>query len=463
MQIQFPRKLGFLFRPSPYKIAYGGREGTKSWGYAAALTELASARPLRILCVRETQTSIAASVHQLLKDTIKRLNVGPLFDAQQSTILGRNWYNAKTGQRCGQDDTDAAHTEFIFAGLKHNVQNIKSLEGADIVWVEEAQTVSKGSWDTLLPTIRKQGAEVWVTFNPDLATDDTYKRWVLNPPPGAIVVKIGYEDNRWLSDISKARIEHMRETSPKDFAHIYGGECRSEVEGAIFGAELKLALDQGRIGAVPYNKTKPVSTIWDLGFGDPTAIWFVQAYDGWFNFIDYLEANDETTADYVIKLNNKAYVYDTDWLPHDGVDTIIHRRLNGTGDRKKSIEMLLREARRNVRIVPKLLITDQINSARLFLNQCRFDADKCADGLQALRHYQWDTREAKSAEIDPREGRANENVRKGKVPLHNWASHSSSAFMGASIAMKQPQRPEAEKPKTPLTPPRLPGAYSPFG
>jgi len=423
VRIEFPKKLAFLFKPAPYKIAYGGREGTKSWGFASALLEKGTQESLRILCVRETQTSIAASVHQLLVDTIKRLQIEHLYRVQETTIFGTNG------------------TEFIFAGLKHNVNNIKSLEGADIVWVEEAQTVSKDSWDTLLPTIRKENAEVWVSFNPKLATDDTYKRWVLNPPPGAIVVKIGWEDNRWLSGISKARIEHMKLTNPRDFRHIYGGECLSEVEGAIFGAEYKAALEGERIGSVPYNKAKPVVTVWDLGFNDPTAIWFLQAYDGWFNFIDYLESTDETTADYVVKLQSKGYMYDIDWVPHDSIDTITHHRLNGTADRSKSIEMLLREARRNVRVIPKLLITDQVNSARLFWNQCRFDAVKCADGLQALAHFQWDVREAKPEEIDPRAGKDDGKVRKGKEPVHNWASHASSAFMGASIAVKQPRNP----------------------
>ncbi len=437
MRVEFPKKLSFLFKQSPYKIAYGGREGLKSWSYATALVELGSSlhywralgrESLRILCVRETQTSIAASVHQLLQDQIKRLGIDDCYQVQEATIRGQNG------------------TEFIFAGLRHNVVNIKSLEGADIVWVEEAQTVSKDSWDTLLPTIRKQGAEVWITFNPKLATDDTYKRWILNPPPGAVVVKTGWEDNRWLSDISKARIEHMRLTAPKDFAHIYGGECVSEVEGAIFGAEYKTALADGRIGQVPYNRMKPVTTIWDLGFGDPTAIWFLQAYDGYYNFIDYLESTDETTADYVIKLQNKGYAYDVDWVPHDSIDTIVHRRLNGTGDRSKSIEMLLREARRNVRVVPKLLITDQINAARLFWNQCRFDANRCADGLQALAHFQWDTKDATEKDLDPRSGRESDRVRKGKNPLHNWASHASSAFMYAAVAVKQPKY---EAPKQP--------------
>ncbi len=432
MKVQIPKKLAFLFRPAPYKIAFGGREGTKSWGFAAALLIKGSETPLRILCVRETQTSIAASVHQLLVDTIKRLGMEHLYKIQETTIIG------------------LIGTEFIFAGLKHNVNNINSLEGADIVWVEEAQTVSKDSWDTLLPTIRKEGAEVWVSFNPKLATDDTYRRWVLKPPPGAIVVKIGWEDNLWLSGISKARIEHMRTTNPKDFAHIYGGECQSEVEGAIFGQEYKQALDSGRIAQVPYNRRKPVTTIWDLGYGDPTVIWFMQAYDGFYNFIDYLESTDETTADYVIKLQNKAYMYDVDWLPHDSIDTIIHGRLNGTSDKSKSIEQLLRAARRNVRVVPKLKVTDQINAARLFWNQCRFDAEKCSDGLQALAHYQWDTREAKPEELDPRAGKDHSIVRKGKEPLHNWASHASSAFMGASIAMRE-SRATIQQPASQIT------------
>ncbi len=427
MNIQFPEKLAFLFQPAMNKVAYGGRNGTKSWGFAAALSLLGVGdvphyqRPLRILCARETQTSIKQSVHQLLEDTIGRLGIGASYNVLDMEIRGVNG------------------TEISFAGLKHNINNIKSLEGADIVWVEEAQTVSKASWDKLIPTIRAGKSELWVSFNPELATDDTYKRWVLAPPPGTIVVKTGWEDNRWLSERSLVEIAHMREKDPEGFDHIYGGECAKQLRGAIFGGEYKQALADGRIGSVPLNRSKPVTTIWDLGFGDPTAIWFVQAYDGYWNFIDYLESTDETTADYVIKLQNRGYMYDVDWVPHDSIDTIIHGRLNGTGDRTKSIEMLLREARRNVRIVPKLLITDQINAARLFWNQCRFDQQKCADGLQALAHYQWATSEAKPEFLDPRPGRDDDKVRKGKEPLHNWASHASSAFMGASIAVKQPQ------------------------
>ncbi len=435
VRAKFPQAFQFLFEPHRYKGVRGGRGKGASWAFARALLILGTGdvpnyqRPLRILCARETQRSIADSVHTLLRDQIGALGLREFYEVQQNTILGRNG------------------TEFIFAGLRHNVANIKSVEACDICWVEEAQSTSKTSWATLIPTIRKDKSEIWLSWNDILATDDTHKRFVLSPPPDAVIKKLTFRDNPWFPEVLRVEMEHLKRTNEAAYQHVWEGDCISEVEGAIFGQEYKTALDAGRIGSVPHNRAKPVTTVWDLGFGDPTAIWFLQAYDGFYNFIDYLESSDETTADYVIKLQNKGYMYGVDWLPHDGIDTIIHGRLNGTGDRTKSIEMLLREAQRSVRIVPKLLVADQINAARLFWNQCRFDATKCADGLQALAYYQWDTRDAKPEELDPRAGRNAETVRKGKTPLHNWASHASSAFMGAAIAVKQPERAETPRPR----------------
>jgi phage terminase large subunit len=405
----FPDKLEFLFEPHRYKIAYGGRGGAKSWGFARALLIEGARRPLRILCARETQKSIADSVHRLLSDQIKELGLQAVYSVQAATI------NAING------------TEIIFAGLRHNVNNIKSVEAADVVWVEEAQNVSRDSWEVLIPTIRKENSEIWVSFNPDLETDDTYKRFVLSPPPGAFVQKITYRDNPWFPEVLRVEMEHLRDTNLGAYEHVYEGSCKSSVEGAIFAAEMKKATEEGRIGNVPYNKTKPVDTIWDLGFSDLTTVWFVQPYSGYFNFIDYLQGEGLTIADYVVKLQNKGYVYGTDWLPHDGIDTIIHRRLSG-GDRTMSIDMLMRGAGRNVQIVPKLYVADGINAARTIFPQCRFDAEKCADGLQALRHYQW--------------GPVNERGVRSAEPLHNWASHASDAFRGAAVALKQPEREE---------------------
>jgi phage terminase large subunit len=143
LDVEFPEKIGFLFEPSRYKVLYGGRGSGKSWGVARALLLSGMNKPIRVLCARELQNSITDSVHALLADQIKALNLDSIYEVQNTVIYGKNG------------------TEFLFAGLKHNVTKIKSFEGVDICWVEEAQTVSKSSWDVLLPTIRKDDSEIW--------------------------------------------------------------------------------------------------------------------------------------------------------------------------------------------------------------------------------------------------------------------------------------------------------------
>ena len=148
-QAEFPEKLSCLFEKARYKVLWGGRGGAKSWGVARALLIQGAAKQLRILCARELQTSIRDSVHKLLSDQIAELGLTSFYQITQNSIKGANG------------------TEFFFAGLRSNVTQIKSFEGVDICWVEEAQTVSRASWNVLVPTIRKEESEIWVTFNPD--------------------------------------------------------------------------------------------------------------------------------------------------------------------------------------------------------------------------------------------------------------------------------------------------------
>ena len=163
---EFPRKLQFLFRPNTWKIAWGGRAGMKSWGFARALLLLGTQRPLRILCGREVQKSIADSVHYLLKSQIKLLGLESFYQVLETSIRGVNG------------------TEFIFSGLRAlNIDSVKSKEAINICWIEEAQSVSERSWQVIIPTIlRNSGAEIWVSFNPDLETDPTYQRCIVSPP-----------------------------------------------------------------------------------------------------------------------------------------------------------------------------------------------------------------------------------------------------------------------------------------
>lgn len=426
---RFPQTLDFLFAPHRYKVAYGGRGGAKSWGFARALLILGAQKPLHILCARETQKSIDASVHRLLRDQIKALGLEAYYEVQRNAILGSNG------------------TDFIFAGLKHNITSIKSVEACDIVWVEEGQSVSDESWSVLIPTIRKEGSEIWVSFNPKFETDAAYERFIVTPPRSAKVIEINWRDNPWFPETLQVEREDLLATDPDECEHVYEGKCITVVKGAIFGAEMKKVQEEGRICSVPYDRTKPVDTFWDLGYGDDTAIWFAQAYGGCYNLIDYHEDSGQTIEEYLIRLQRRGYVYGTDYLPWDAVDAIVHKKL--AGDRSRSIEMLLRASGRKVRVVPKLPVIDGINAARTILPLCRFDAKKCADGLRSLRLYQWGPATALGVHR--------------RTPLHDGASHAADAFRALALTLKQPEKEPDERP-TP-SPRRVwgPGDYAPFG
>ena len=157
----FPEKLRFLFSPARYKVVRGGRGPGKSWGFARALLIMGAKRPLRVLCTREVQKSIAQSVHQLLRDQIEALGLSGQYEVLTTEIRGKNG------------------TQFFFSGLSdQTAESLKSFEGVDVCWCEEAQAISKRSWDILIPTIRKDGSEIWVSFNPQLESDETYRRFV---------------------------------------------------------------------------------------------------------------------------------------------------------------------------------------------------------------------------------------------------------------------------------------------
>ena len=409
MKAPIPEKLEFLInRGARFKSPWGGRAGLKSWSCARAALIIGRNHPIRVGCAREIQSSIRDSVHQLLRDQIALLGMDGWWNVTDNSITGPNG------------------TSFAFVGLRHNVQSIKSMEGVDVFWIEEAQSVSQESWDTVEPTIfRKRGAEIWASWNPMLETDPTYKKFIVNPPPDAIVVKTSWRDNPWLPDDLRVQMEHLKATDPAAYAHVWEGECRSSVEGAVYGEELREAEKQGRITSVAVDRTRAVDTFWDLGYGDSTAIWLAQALEsGQIRVVDYLENRGKTLEWYVIQLQQKGYVYGTDYLPHDGVDALLHTRLGG-GDRSRSPEQLLRAAGRNVRIVPKMHVASGINAMRTILPNCWFDRERCADGLMALRHYQWGP--ASVAGIERRE------------PLHDWSSHAADAARTMAVSIRYPE------------------------
>lgn len=188
-----------------------------SWNVARLLLLRAYQQNVRILCAREFQNSIDDSVYRLLRDQIDLLGLTAQFRAIKNSIQC-----LRTG------------SEFLFKGLQRNINEIKSLEGVDICWVEEAQRVSADNWDILIPTIRKEGSEIWLTFNPNEATDPTYQRFVVNPPPGAVVVKVGYRDNPWFPQTLQAERLHCRATDMDAYRHIWDGETRVRSAAEVF-------------------------------------------------------------------------------------------------------------------------------------------------------------------------------------------------------------------------------------
>lgn len=398
---EFPLKLQPLFKPSRYKVLYGGRGGAKSWGIARALLILAARKPLRILCAREFQTSIKDSVHKLLVDQIVALDLMQFFEITQTSIRGQNG------------------SEFAFVGLKNNVANVKSYEGIDICWVEEAQTVSRNSWKTLTPTIRKEGSEIWVSFNPELETDETYQRFVVNPPPDTISIKINYWDNPWFPETLRNEMEALKARDHEAYMQVWQGVCRQTIDGAIFAKEMMRAEAEERITKVPYDASKPVHAICDLGWSDATAWWLVQFVGMETRLIRYFEGSQRTMTSYLAELQSFGYVYDTIWLPHDAQN----KTLAAAG---RSIEDIVRGAGFKTRVLERVPTIDSINAARTIFPNCYFDRENCADGLNCLRHYRY--------EVDPETGNFS------KMPLHDRYSHGADAFRYIALMVKEPAK-----------------------
>jgi phage terminase large subunit len=400
-QVEFPQKLAFLFEPCRYKVCYGGRGGAKSWGIARALLILGAKSPLRILCAREFQTSIKDSVHKLLCDQIDSMGLTGFYEITDKSIRGKNG------------------TEFFFVGLRNNVTNVKSIEGVDKCWVEEAQTVSKTSWNTLIPTIRKEESEIWVSFNPELDTDETYQRFVLNSPANCKVVKINWSDNPWFPETLRLEKDALRDRDIEAYNTVWEGLCRQTVDGAIFAREIQMAELEERITRVAYDATKPVHAVFDLGWSDATAIWFVQFIGMETRLIRYIEDSQKTISDYLAKMQTYGYVYDTLWLPHDAEN----KTLAAAG---RSIDQIVRAAGYKTKIIPRTPIVDSINAARTLFRNCWFDRENCYDGLQCLRHYRYD--------VDP------ETKQFSKQPLHDNYSHGADAFRMLGLVVNEPKR-----------------------
>ena len=249
MNFELPEKLlFFLSEKQRYKVAYGGRGSGKSWTVARCLILLSLQSKVRILCTRQLQTSIKDSVHKLLSDSIESLGFTEFFNITREAIKS---YNG---------------SEFIFKGLQNQTSEIKSLEGIDYCWCEEAQGISEDSWEILIPTIRKSGSEIWITFNPDRDEDATYKRFIISPPPHSIVQLVNYNDNPWFPDELRREMEYCKEVDYGRYEHIWLGKTVIDTEAQVYHGKFELKEFESPTDGVFYYGA-------DWGFAnDPTAI-----------------------------------------------------------------------------------------------------------------------------------------------------------------------------------------------
>lgn len=402
INIDVPQPFQELFSPTKqwrHYLYHGGRSSGKSTTVAIYLVTLATSKPVRILCCREIQRSIKESVHKLLSDCIQKYNL-PGWKITDETLRNVNG------------------SEFIFKGLHGNEQNVKSTEGVDVCWVEEAQSVSMNSIDVLIPTIRKEGSFLIWTMNRLSAQDPVWVRIAEKPDDRTYIKQVNSTAiEKLLSPEIIAEREKMRKDNPELFAHVWLGEPLTVTTGSIYGKQLAQAQEDGRIGKVPFDGSAPVYAALDLGVGDSTAICFFQTVGQEIHFIDYYESCGEDLAHYINVLANKPWEYRQIFLPHDA-----KARELQTG---KTREEFFREhGYNNVTILRPSSYAfgqDDINmTARPKFSRCWFDENKCERLLECLRayHYEYDDK----------------NKLLKDRPKHDWSSHAADAFMYSLIA-----------------------------
>lgn len=395
--IQMPEWAEYLFEPARYKVAHGGRGSGKSWAYAMALLIIGSQQQKRIICAREVQKSIKESVHRLLSDQIQAMGLGSFYDVLETEIRGKNG------------------TTFSFSGLAtHTVESIKSFEGADICWVEEAQTVSKRSWDVLAPTIRRPGSEIWITLNPLLDTDETFVRYVLNPPASSFVREVNYTENPWFTEELEGERLHCLKAAPDDYDNIWLGKCKSAVEGAIYAREVEELQRDGRLGLFPYEPKLKVHVVFDLGWNDAMTVSFTQKVGSRIQVIDYIEDSHRTLDSYAAEIKAKRYNLGKVFLPHDG----FHKDFK-TG---KTAAEILKAFGFKVRQVPKESVESGIKAGRMTLGQAVFNKPKTERLVECLKRYR---RAINSQTNEP------------GAPLHDEYSHGADNWRYIALCAEQ--------------------------
>lgn len=405
-QVPLPPKMKKLFAgDARYRIAHGGRGSGKTRSFAIMTAVYGyklgmSGESGTILCAREFMNSLSDSSFEEVKGAI--LSIDWLANYYE---IGQNFIRSRDGR-----------INYAFAGLRRNLDSIKSKARLVLVWIDEAETVSETAWMKLIPTVREEGSEIWISYNPESKLSATHKRFRENPPESAKIVEVNWQDNpKFPKVLDMERQEDMKKR-PESYDHVWNGDFLVFHSGAYYNIELMHARDEGRIGVVKYDPRLPVVTAWDLGFGDSTAIVFAQYHGAEVRIIDFYENSGVGLDHYARVLQDKGYRYDQHILPHDV-------RVHDLGSGKSRYEVLLSLGVNPITIAPQLQVDDGIQAVRSMLPSCWFDAENCDHLIEALRAYH-------------REYDDQRLTWKGR-PEHDWSSHPADAFRYLAVGYRE--------------------------
>lgn len=394
-KIQIPSKLIPVFDGSArYRGAYGGRGSAKTRTFAlmTAIRGYQDAEQGKtgvILCAREHLNSLSDSSMEEIKQAIREVDW-----LNEYYEIGENYIRTKNGR-----------VSYSFAGLRRNLDSIKSKSRVLLCWIDEAENVSEEAYRKLIPTVREDDSEIWITWNPESKQSATHKRFRENPPDDAKIVEMNWRDNPYFPKVLDYERVADAKSRPDTYRHIWEGDFLIHVDGAYYGREMRSIEEQ--IAAVPYDSNASVITAWDLGIDDSTAIWFAQFVGKEIRIIDHYEASGYDLSHYVSILSGKGYNYEQHILPHD-----VKVKELGTG--KSRLEVLGSMGLNNIKVCPMARVEDGIQQVRAMIPRCWFDKEKCENGIESLRQYrrEWDDKN--------KSWRGN--------PLHDWTSHSADAF-----------------------------------
>lgn len=420
-RVRMPRKLEWVFSGrARYRGAWGGRGSGKSRTFA----KMTAARGLilashgeegLILCGREYMNSLEESSMAEVKAAIRS---EPWLDAHYE--IGETFIRTRDRR-----------IEYCFAGLRHSLDSLKSKARIRLLWVDEAEPVSEIAWQKAIPTIREQGSEIWVTWNPERKASATHRRFRESPPADSRIVELNWRDNPFFPEVLEAVRLEDKAKRPDSYGHIWEGDFVTVVEGAYFAAPLTEAKAAGRIGNVAFDPLLPVRLYCDLGGAgarsDAFAIWPTQFVGREIRVRDYYEAQGQPLAAHIAWLRSKGYGPDRAqvWLPHDGA----------TSDRVHNVsyESSFRDAGYEATVVPnqgKGAAAARIEEVRRLFPMIWFDEQSTEGGRDALGWYH---------------ERRDQNRALGLGPNHDWSSHAADAFGLMCIAYEEPRGPTVRR------------------